>query len=144
MKITEKELHKLISECVREVLMENQQEEGTGRNIVQGIRGFLGKGEAGAGNKKNQSLRKGNGGLNLGKRIKAAKTNFNMTKEGDKINDVIAFLEDLVSKKQLKPETTIADLIGGELNGNKYGRLHGMRDNRISRASRAMNDIYRQ
>lgn len=142
MKIKESELKEIISECVQEVLMENQQEEGL-RDFGQGVASFFGRGEAGANNNKNKELRQ-NGGLNFGKRIKAAKTNYQMSKESRQINDVIAFLEDLVAKKQLTPETTIADLIGGTLNGNKYGRLHGMRDNRTSRASRAMNDIYRQ
>jgi hypothetical protein len=142
MKIKESELKEIISECVQEVLMENQQEEGL-RDFGQGVASFFGRGEAGSNNNKNKELRQ-NGGLNLNKRFKAAKTNYQMSKESRQINDVIAFLEDLVSKKQLTPETTIADLIGGKLNGNKYGRLHGMRDNRTSRASRAMNDIYRQ
>lgn len=117
--------------------------EGFLKNVTQGAKSFFGNGDAGKKNSKNQDLRSQNGGLNLGKRMNAAKVNYQMTKEGSKINDVIQFLEDMVDKKQLTPETTIADLIGGKLNNNKYGRLHAMRDNRTSRASKAQNDIYR-
>ena len=118
--------------------------EGFINNVSQGVQSFFGKGSAGANSEKNKDLRSQNGGLNLGKRWNAAKTNYQMTKESGQINDVIQFLENMVAKKQLSPQTTIADLIGGALNGNKYGRLHGMRDNRTSRASKAMNDIYRK
>ena len=40
MKITEKELHNLINECVQEVLLENKQEEGIvnrGKSALSGL-----------------------------------------------------------------------------------------------------------
>jgi len=114
--------------------------EGFISNVTQGAKSFFGNGDAG---KEKSGDFRHNGGLNLRKRINAAKTNYQMTKEGGKINDVIQFLENLVANKQLSPQMTIAELIGGSLNNNKYGRLSAMRDNRTSRASRAMNDIYR-
>ena len=139
-KLNEAELHDIIRESVYTVLNEEELEEGFINNLTQGVKSFFGNGDAG---KKTSGEIRQNGGLNLGKRINAAKTNYQMTKEGGKINDVIQFLEDMVAKKQLSPQTTIAELIGGKLNDNKYGRLSAMRDNRTSRASRAMNDIYR-
>ena len=120
-------------------LDENEVEEGFGRNLMQGAKAFIGNGEAG----KNGNFNRTNGGLNFGKRFNAAKTNFQMTIEGDKIKDVISFLEDMVAEKKLSPDMTIAQLIGGKLNNNKYGTLYAMKDNRTSRTSKAMNDIYR-
>lgn len=141
-KLNEEQLRNIIKESIENYLGEldeNEVEEGFGRNLMQGAKSFFGKGEAG----KNGGFERTNGGLNIGKRFNAAKTNFQMTKEGDKINDVIKFLEDMVETKKLSPDMTIAQLIGGKLNNNKYGTLYAMKDNRTSRASKAMNDIYR-
>ena len=146
-KLNGEQLNNVIMECVQEVMRENPEmvDEGFIDNAVQGVKSFFGNGAAGANNAQNQTLRSnGNGGLNLKKRWNAAKTNYNMTKENDKIDTVINYLQDLVEKGQVKPEMTVAQLVGGKMNNNKFGTLTAMRNNRTARASKAMNDIYRE
>jgi hypothetical protein len=142
-RLTEEEFVGVIKESVMEILAENgvALNEDFFDNLKSGARAFFGKGP-GDNNATSKAARTQSGGLNLKKRFDAAKTGFEMRKQGDEIGQVVQFLKDLVAKKELDPSFTIAQLIGGKLNGNKFGVLDAMKNNRSAQASRAINKIY--
>lgn len=129
MKITEKELHNLISECVQEVLMENQQDE-------------LSFGQIGAAG--STLFGKGNGGIRerLGKSIQNFKTQGELEELANINNSLMKF----VKNKQLDPNITISQLIGitsyQDQDGNTqykkrgFGKLTGAIGNRQSQISK--------
>lgn len=70
-----------------------------------------------------------NGG-NLEQRISRAKKNWTTQGELNDIGDLRKQLEDLVDNRGIDPNTTIAQLIGGKYNNNKFGTMSGMMNNR--------------
>lgn len=119
MKITEKELHNLISECVQEVLLENEQEEGRVNQAKSAWSALTSK----------------NGGT-LSQRWDNMKKNFSGQKEIDDLRDIKEKLIKLIDARQINPNTTIAQLVGGKYNGNKFGSITGMEANRRAQIAR--------
>ena len=58
------------------------------------------------------------------------------------INNLAAQLSNFVEAGQLNPNMTIAQLIGGKMNGNKFGRMSGMAANRKSQIAKRGGSAY--
>lgn len=76
------------------------------------------------------------GDMSLKDRFGAAKKNWTSQGELNKINNLSAELSKFVEAGQLNPNMTIAQLIGGKINGNKFGRMSAMAANRRSQISK--------
>lgn len=137
MKITEKELHNLINECVREVLMENQQDELSIGQVKAAGSTLLGK---------------GNGGFfdRVGKSVQKFKTQGELEELANINNSLMKF----VKNKQLDPNITISQLIGitsyQDKDGNTqyksrgFGKLTGAIGNRKSQISKRGGRFFNQ
>lgn len=76
------------------------------------------------------------GDMSLKDRFGAAKKNWNSQGELNNINNLSTQLSKFVEAGQLNPNMTIAQLIGGKINGNKFGRMSAMAANRKSQISK--------
>ena len=76
------------------------------------------------------------GDMSLKDRFGAAKKNWTSQGELNNINSLSAQLSKFVEDGQLNPNMTIAQLIGGKINGNKFGRMSAMAANRRSQISK--------
>lgn len=76
------------------------------------------------------------GDMSLKDRFGAAKKNWTSQGELNNINNLSAQLSKFVEAGQLNPNMTIAQLIGGKINGNKFGRMSAMAANRKSQISK--------
>ena len=136
-KLNEETLNKIIAEATVQVLNEMAQDEGFGANLVQGAKSFFGNGDFGKG-KNNRT----GGGLNLGARWGAAKTNYLAKDKYDKMDALIKQLSELLDARAINPNTTVAELVGGKYNNGKFGTMMAMRDNAAAQGSKAQNKIY--
>lgn len=118
-RLTESELNQIIEESVKVIINENMEDEGFWNNLKTGAKTFVGKSS-------------GDKGLNLKQRWANAKKNFNTQGEYDDLKDLLTKMRELVNKKQLDPNKTVAQLLGGALNGNKFGTMDAMAANRMS------------
>lgn len=131
-RLTEQDINQIIKESVEKIINENMEQEGFWDNVKAGAKGFMGKDINGI-----QRGGKGAGFSQLGRRYNAMKKNYQMKGQYDEIQKVADFLNKQVQNKKLDPNMTIAQLIGGAINGNKFGVLSGMANNRLSQSSRA-------
>lgn len=122
-RLTETELQNLIREAVENVIESEELEEGLVRNKWNQL--------ATAGRTMFQK-----GDMNLKNRFKNAAKNWTTQGELNDINDLSAQLSAFVEAGQLNPNMTIAQLIGGKINGNRFGRMSGMAANRIGQISK--------
>ena len=74
--------------------------------------------------------------MGLKDRFNAAKKNWGTQGELNDLSNLRQQLEQYVETGQLNPQMTIAQLVGGKYNGNKFGRMSGMIGNRQSQISR--------
>ena len=114
-RLTESELHYIVNEAVKNVLYENMEDEGTWNNIKTGAKTFFGdstKGETGLKGIKN--------------RWKNAKANFKTQGELDDISGLTQQLAQLLNARKISPQTTVAELVGGEFRNGKYGTMTAM------------------
>lgn len=129
-RLTESELHSLIKEAVESVIKESDELE-----------------EGWFGDKWNQAKSAGKtmfqkGDLNLKDRFKNASKNWNTQGELNNINNLASQLSAFVEAGQLNPNMTIAQLIGGKMNNNKFGRMSGMAANRKSQINKRGGSAY--
>ena len=123
-KLTEQDLHFLVENTVQAYLTEN------------------GMGEGWFGDKWNQTktaantMFQGNKGAGLKQKFNNAKQNWNTQGQLNGLNNLKQQLEQFIDSGQLNPQMTIAQLVGGKYNGNKFGRMSGMIGNRQSQISR--------
>ena len=61
-----------------------------------------------------------------------AKKNFNLQGEYDNIQKLIDDLSKFVDAGQIDPSKTVAQLIGGKYDNNKFGSMTGKMNNRMS------------
>ena len=125
--INENELKQIVSESVKRIINEAFQ---TGELD-----------EGWFGDKWNQIKTGANtltqtGDMGIKDRFSAAKKNWTSQGELNDINNLSAQLSKFVEAGQLNPNMTIAQLIGGKINGNKFGRMSGMAANRKSQISK--------
>lgn len=122
-KLTESELHNLIAESVKEVLAESAEMD----------EGWLG-------DKWNQAKSAArtafNGEGGVGNRLSQAKKNWNTQGDLNNINSLRQQLEQLLDAKQISPDTTVGQLVGGKYNNNRFGTMSGMAANRRGQIQR--------
>ena len=122
--LTEQDLHMLVEDAVRAYLTENGMDEGW------------------FGDKWNQTktaantMFQGNQGAGLKQKFNNARQNWNTQGQLNGLNNLKQQLEQFIDAGQLNPQMTIAQLVGGKYNGNKFGRMSGMIGNRQSQISR--------
>ena len=117
---------------------DEELEEGFLQNVAAGAKAFMGKG---MGNRPQDAQQNG---LNLKNRWNAAKKNYNMRGQVDEIDKVIEFLSREVENGRINANTTVAQLIGGKINNNRFGALTGMKANRMSQGANAINKLYKE
>lgn len=122
--LTEQDLHFLVEDAVKNILRENGMEEGW------------------FGDKWNQTktaantMFQGNQGAGLKQKFNNARKNWNTQGQLNGLNNLKQQLEQFIDSGQLNPQMTIAQLVGGKYNGNKFGRMTGMIGNRQSQIAR--------
>lgn len=126
--LNEEALNKLITESINKVIKESiesgELDEGwLGDKWKQAKTGF-------------NTLTQKSDGMNVGDRFKKAKQNWSSQGELNDIENLSAQLSKFVEAGQLNPNMTIAQLIGGKMNGNKFGRMSGMAANRKSQITK--------
>lgn len=123
-KLTESELSNLIKEAVEQIIMEGEDLEegwiGDKWNQVKSAATTLGQG----------------GDAGIKDRFNQAKANWKSQGELNNLNTLKQMLSNFVDAGQLNPQMTIAQLIGGKYNNNKFGRITGMAANRKGQISR--------
>lgn len=122
-RITEDDLKNIISESVKRYLEENQCEEGW------------------FGDKFNQAKSAANtmfnkDGGNLASRFQSAKKNWGTQGELNDINNLKNALSKMIDNRQINPNMTIAQLVGGKYNGGKFGSMTGIAANRMNQIKR--------
>lgn len=68
---------------------------------------------------------KNNSNTGLSGRFSNAKKNYNLQGQYDELNRLVQQLSKFIDAGQIDPNTTIAKLIGGKYNGNKFGNMTG-------------------
>jgi hypothetical protein len=124
-RLTEADLHNLVMEAVEQVVMETEDE------LEEGWLGDKWNQAKSAATTFGQS-----GDIGLKNRFKTAKANWKSQGELNNINNLIQSLSEFVDAGELNPNMTIAQLIGGKYNGNKFGRMTGMSANRRSQITK--------
>lgn len=124
-RLTEADLRNLVMEAVEQVVMETEDE------LEEGWLGDKWNQVKSAATTFGQS-----GDVGLKNRFKTAKANWKSQGELNDINNLIQSLSEFVDAGELDPNMTIAQLIGGKYNGNKFGRMTGMSANRRSQITK--------
>ena len=129
-RLTESELQSIIREAVESVIKESDELE----------EGWFGDKWNQAKSASKTMFQKGD--LNLKDRFKNAGKNWNTQGELNNINNLASQLSAFVEAGQLNPNMTIAQLIGGKMNNNKFGRMSGMAANRKSQINKRGGSAY--
>lgn len=129
-RLTESDLRALIKEAVENAIQESDELE-----------------EGWFGDKWNQAKAAGNtlmqkGDVSLKNRFKNAGKNWASQGELNNINNLASQLSAFVEAGQLNPNMTIAQLIGGKMNNNKFGRMSAMSANRKSQIAKRGGSAY--
>ena len=124
--LTEQDLHMLVEDAVRVYLRENEGE------IEEGWFGDKWNQTKTAAN----TMFQGNQGAGLKQKFNNARQNWNTQGQLNGLNNLKQQLEQFIDSGQLNPQMTIAQLVGGKYNGNKFGRMTGMIGNRQSQISK--------
>ena len=111
--LTESELYNIIAEQVNEAL----QDEGRWNNLVTGTKTFFSKTNDGGG---------------LSGRLRNAQKNYRLQGEYDNFSSLIQALSKFIDDGEIDPQTTVAQLVGGKYNNNKFGKMTGKLNNRMS------------
>ena len=121
-RLTESDLHRIIKESVANVLAEEEFEEGWLEDKWKQTKSAVGTAFNGEGN--------------VGQRMQNAKKNWNNQGELNGLNNLQQQLDQLIDARKISPQTTVAQLVGGKYNNNKFGTLTGMAANRKGRISK--------
>lgn len=111
--LTESELYNIIAEQVNEAL----QDEGFLNNFKTGAKTFFSNTNNGGG---------------ISGRWNNAKKNYQLQGEYDNFSSLIQALSKFIDDGQIDPQTTVAQLVGGKYNNNKFGKMTGKMNNRMS------------
>ena len=122
-RLTESDLHQIIEESVLQILNENDMEEGWFGDKWNQVK------TAG-----NTLLKEGEG--SLGQRFQNARKNWSTQGDLNGIANLRKALIDLLDKRQISPQTTVAQLVGGKYNNNKFGTMSAMVANRKAQIGR--------
>lgn len=116
-RLTESEFRTMVQETINEAL----QDEGTWRNLKTGVKTFLSDTNKGAGIKG---------------RFQNATKNYKLQDEYDNLQGLIKQLSQFIDAGEIDPNMTIAQLVGGKYNSNKFGKMTGKMNNRMSQMRR--------
>lgn len=130
-RLTESDLSNIIEKSVRTALKENMTNEGVWDNLKAGANAFFGKGPGDA-SQRNNAPDDTEVNYNLGKRWKAAKTNYQQQGMYDKKQDVIKQLESLI--KRYGQNAKLGGVITSMKRSAGYNR---------SQQSQSINQIYK-
>lgn len=112
-RLTESDFRAMVQETVNEAL----QDEGFFNNLKTGAKTFLSN---------------NNNGKGITGRFQNAKKNYNLQDQYDNMNSLVQQLSKFIDDGQIDPNTTIAQLVGGKYNGNKFGKMTGKMNNKMS------------
>lgn len=130
-RLTEAELHRIIKESVNNALMENEMEEGwlgdKWKQTKSAVKTFANN---------------GSGESTSSDRWARAKKNWNSQGELNGLQSLKDQLSQYLDAGQISPETTVAQLVGGKYNNNKFGKLSGQIANRKSQISNRGGNAY--
>lgn len=127
-RLTESDLHRIIEESVTNILAENDMEEGWFGDKWNQTKSAVGTAFGGGGN--------------FGQRMQNAKKNWNTQGDLNNINNLKQQLIQMLDARQISPQTTVAQLVGGKYNNNKFGTMTGMAANRMGQISRRGGNAY--
>lgn len=116
-RLTESELQNIIEESVRRVIAENMEDEGWFGNKWNQTKSAVG------------TALNGNVGT-FKQRLTNARKNWNSQGELNGMNNLVQQLSQLLDARKISPQTTVAQLVGGKYNNNKFGTMTGMAANR--------------
>ena len=120
--LTEEKLRNIISETISQYLNEAENEGLWNQGKTAAKTFFSGK-------------HAGNG---LGARFNAAKKNFQTQGKLDDIQGLIQQLSQMVDNRQIDPNITVAQLIGGKYNKGRFGKMTGVQRNYQSQIANRM------
>ena len=133
--LTESQLRAIIAESISNVLKEteNIDAEMMEENVED---------ESWLGDKWNQArtaantFTQRNGDMGIKDRFSAAKKNWNSQGELNGLKTLQDLLTQFLDNGQVSPQTTVAQLVGGKYNNNKFGTLTGKVGNRQAQIAR--------
>ena len=128
-RLTESDLHRIVEESVANILSENEIEEGWFGDKWNQTKSAVGT----AFNKD---------GGSMGQRLQNARKNWNTQGELNGMNSLQQQLTQMLDARQISPQTTVAQLVGGKYNNNKFGTMTGMAANRRGQISRRGGTAY--
>lgn len=103
-RLTESEFQEMVYSTINEAL----QDEGFWNNLKTGAKTFVSSNNRGGG---------------IAGRFQNAKKNYNLQGQYDNMGDLVNKLTQFVEAGQIDPQITVAQLIGGKMNGNKFGKM---------------------
>jgi hypothetical protein len=127
-RLTENDLHRIIEESVMSILAENEMEEGWFGDKWNQTKSAVGTAFNGEGN--------------FGQRLQNARKNWNTQGDLNGINNLQQQLTQMLNARQISPQTTVAQLVGGKYNNNKFGTMTGMAANRRGQISKRGGSAY--
>ena len=128
-RLTESDLHRIVKESVENILSENEMEEGWFGDKWNQTKSAVGT----AFNKD---------GGSMGQRLQNERKNWNTQGELNGMNSLQQQLTQMLDARQISPQTTVAQLVGGKYNNNKFGTMTGMAANRRGQISRRGGTAY--
>lgn len=126
MVLTESELHQMINETVKQVLIEEGWFGDKFNQVKSAANTFVN-------NKKSAGFSQS---------FQNAKKNWNTQGELNALQNLSKELQKFVDDGQVDPQMTVAQLIGGKYNNNKFGKLTGKIANRKAQISNRGGESY--
>ena len=127
-RLSEQDLHRIVKESVEKILTENAMEEGWFGDKWNQTKSAVG------------TVFNGSGDIN--QRFQNAKKNWSTQGELNSMNNLQQQLIQMLDARQISPETTVAQLVGGKYNNNKFGTMTGMAANRRGQISKRGGTAY--
>ena len=128
-RLTESQLHDIIRESVINVLNEDEMEEGWLGDKWNQVKSAAGTAFQ-------------SGDMSMKNRWNSAKKNWNTQGDLNGINNLQQQLTQMLDARQITPQTTVAQLVGGKYNNNKFGTMTGMAANRKGQIARRGGTAY--
>ena len=142
-RLTESDIHNIVMESVKRVIRENDEKPvlpgdpytHTSQDASEELE------EGWFGDKWNQTKSAvntafGDSGQSFGKRFQNARKNWSTQGELNNMTNLQNQLMQMLDARQISPQTTVAQLVGGKYNNNKFGTMTGMAANRRAQISR--------
>ena len=140
-RISESQLKRIIAESIQNVL--NEDYDSSMEELEEGWLGDkLNQGKAAMTTlfQKNR----GDDKMSLGDRFSAAKKNWSTQGELNDMSSLRNTLMQLIDARQISPQTTVAQLVGGKINNNRFGNLSGIEANRRGQIRRRGGSAYEE